>query len=73
MIRVNPLLSKDELGLVSEFGLTYIEPDPVAHVVFPDGETFTMWLDVERTIEEIIDSPPPTPSPTGGCSMSSTR
>ena len=53
LIRVNPLLSKDELGLVSEFGLTYLEPDPVAHVVFPDGESFTMWLDLERTIEEI--------------------
>jgi phytoene dehydrogenase-like protein len=53
LIQVNPLLSKDELGLVSEFGLTYVEPDPVAHVVFPDGESFTMWLDVERTMEEI--------------------
>jgi phytoene dehydrogenase-like protein len=53
LIRVNPLLSKDELGLVSEFGLTYIEPDPVAHVVFPDGQSLTMWLDPERTVEEI--------------------
>ncbi len=53
LIQVNPLLSKDELGLVSEFGLTYVEPDPVAHVVFPDGESFTMWLDVERTMDEI--------------------
>jgi phytoene dehydrogenase-like protein len=25
----------------------------VAHVVFPDGESLTMWLDVERTCEEI--------------------
>lgn len=53
LIQVNPVLSKDELGLVGEFGLTYVDPDPVAHVVFPDGETFTMWLDLERTVEEI--------------------
>jgi phytoene dehydrogenase-like protein len=53
LIQVNPLLAKDELGLISEFGLQYVDPDPVAHVVFPDGETFTMWLDLERTLEEI--------------------
>lgn len=53
LIQVNPVLSKDELGLVSEFGLTYVDPDPVAHVLFPDGETFTMWLDLERTRDEI--------------------
>ena len=25
----------------------------MAHVVFPDGEHFTMWLDLDRTIDEI--------------------
>src|SRR5437588_561797 len=53
LIQTNPLLTGDELGLISERGLTYLEPDPVAHVVFPDGESLTMWLDVERTCEEI--------------------
>ncbi len=53
LIQVNPVLARDELGLISEFGLTYVDPDPVAHVVFPDGETFTMWLDLDRTLEEI--------------------
>jgi phytoene dehydrogenase-like protein len=53
LIQTNPLLSDDELGLISEHGLTYIEPDPVAHVVFPDGDSLTMWLDLERTCEEI--------------------
>ncbi len=53
LIQTNPLLTEDELGLISERGLTYLEPDPVAHVVFPDGECLTMWLDVERTCEEI--------------------
>ena len=53
LIQTNPLLVNDELGLISEHELTYLEPDPVAHVVFPDGESLTMWLDVERTCEEI--------------------
>jgi phytoene dehydrogenase-like protein len=53
LIQVNPVLARDELGLVSEFGLEYVDPDPVAHVVFPDGDHFTMWLDLDRTLEEI--------------------
>src|SRR5205085_6084128 len=43
----------DELGLKSEYGLEYVSPDPIAHVVFPDGESFTHWLDLEQTCEEI--------------------
>ncbi|HJR91722.1 MAG TPA: NAD(P)/FAD-dependent oxidoreductase [Acidimicrobiia bacterium] len=53
LIQVNPLLAGDELGLISDYGLTYIDPDPVAHVIFPDGEHFTMWLDLDRTLGEI--------------------
>lgn len=53
LIRVNPLLTGDELGLIENYGLRYIDPDPVAHVAFPDGEQLTMWLDKERTIAEI--------------------
>ena len=53
LIQTNPLLSDDELGLLADHGLAYIEPDPVAHVVFPDGDSLTMWLDLERTCEEI--------------------
>jgi phytoene dehydrogenase-like protein len=53
LIRVNPLLTRDELGLIGNYGLRYIDPDPVAHVAFPDGEQLTMWLDKERTIGEI--------------------
>jgi phytoene dehydrogenase-like protein len=48
----NPVITSDELGLISEFGLRYIDPDPVAHVQFPDGENFTMWLDVDHTEAE---------------------
>src|SRR5215475_11223045 len=52
MIRVNPALLHDELGLIADYGLRYVEPDPVEQVAFPDGEQFTMWLDRERTAEE---------------------
>lgn len=53
LIRVNPLLLDDELGLHADYGLRYVEPDPFAHVVFPDGAYLTMWLDRERSCEEI--------------------
>ena len=53
MIRVNPALLRDELGLIADYGLRYVEPDPVEQVAFPDGEQFTMWLDRDATIEEV--------------------
>ncbi len=53
LIRVNPLLTSDELGLIANYGLRYLDPDPVAHVAFPDGEQLTMWLDRDRTVSEI--------------------
>jgi phytoene dehydrogenase-like protein len=53
LIQPNPVLRDDELGLKREFGLEYVQPDPVAHVVFPDGEHFTHWLDLDRTLDEI--------------------
>jgi phytoene dehydrogenase-like protein len=53
MIRVNPALARDELGLAGRYGLRYAEPDPVEQVAFPDGRQFTMWLDPERTVAEV--------------------
>lgn len=53
LILVNPLIKDDELGLVSDFGLSYLQPDPVAQLALPDGEPFTMWLDIDRTHAEI--------------------
>ncbi|MFA9444265.1 phytoene desaturase family protein [Egicoccus sp. AB-alg6-2] len=52
LIQNNPVIADDELGLLARYGLTYLDPDPVAHVAFPDGEQFTMWLDPERTVAE---------------------
>jgi phytoene dehydrogenase-like protein len=53
LIQTNPLLVDDELGLLGRYGLEYLQPDPFAHVAFPDGEHLTAWLDRERTVEEI--------------------
>jgi phytoene dehydrogenase-like protein len=53
LIQPNPLLRDDELGLRERYGLEYVSPDPVAHVVFPDGDSFTHWLDLDRTAGEI--------------------
>ena len=53
MIRVNPALLHDELGLAADYGLRYAEPDPVEQVAFPDGRQLTMWLDRDRTAAEI--------------------
>ncbi|MGH3482459.1 MAG: phytoene desaturase family protein, partial [Nocardioidaceae bacterium] len=52
IIQGNPLIADDELGLVADHGLRYVDPDPVAHVGFPDGEQLTHWLDVDRTLDE---------------------
>jgi phytoene dehydrogenase-like protein len=49
----NPMMVDDELDLVGAHGLEYVDPDPVEHVVFPDGEQLTMWLDVDRTEREL--------------------
>ncbi len=63
------MLSADELGLIADHGLTYIEPDPVAHVVFPDGDSLTMWLDLDRTCERSPITPGPMPRPTAVCCL----
>ncbi len=53
LIQTNPLLVDDELGLLGRYGLEYLQPDPFAHVAFPDGEHLTMWLDLDRSCEEL--------------------
>ena len=68
IIRVNPLLMNDELGLHADYGLEYFEPDPVGHVAFPDGEQLTMWLDLDRTCDgDRALLARRTPRPTGAC------
>ncbi len=50
-IQDNPLIKNDELKL-GDYGLEYIDPDPMFHVPFPDGSYITQWRDVDRTCAE---------------------
>src|SRR5260370_24183375 len=50
-IQSNPLLRNDELKL-REYGLEYVDPDPVMHIPFPDGSYLTQWRDLDRTCAE---------------------
>ena len=49
VIQSNPLLSKDELGLKSHYGLQYIVSDPAVVIPVFDGEALIIHPDVERT------------------------
>jgi len=47
----NPMMKNDELQL-RNYGLEYVDPDPIFHVPFADGSYITQWRDVDRTCEE---------------------
>ena len=51
LIQASPTLRYDELNL-GEYGLEYIQPDPVVHLPFPDGTSLTMWREIDRTVAE---------------------
>jgi len=51
-LQSNPLLRNNELGL-RDYGLEYIDPDPVMHIPFVDGASITVWRDLDRTCETI--------------------
>lgn len=50
-IQSNPVLRDNELDLY-DYGLEYIDPDPIMHISFPDKASITMWKDTERTYAE---------------------
>ena len=52
LFHASPIYRDDELRL-SEHGLEYLHPDPVAHVPLPDGTWVTQWRDTERTCAEL--------------------
>ncbi len=52
IIQGNPVIKDDSLGLISDHGLSYVDPDPVARVAFPDGEQIGMHLDPQATYDE---------------------
>jgi phytoene dehydrogenase-like protein len=47
----NPMMKNDELKL-RDFGLEYVDPDPVFHIPFADGTYLTQWRNVDRTCAE---------------------
>jgi phytoene dehydrogenase-like protein len=49
LIQANPALAELRLA---DYGLEYIEPDPVVHIPFPDGSWLTQWRDLDRTCDE---------------------
>lgn len=48
--RTNPAFR--ELSL-ADYGLEYIDPDPCTHIPFQDGQSITIYRDVDRTAETI--------------------
>ena len=50
-IQSNPLLRNNELNL-RDYGLEYIDPDPVLYTQFADGSSLVLWQDLERTCAE---------------------
>lgn len=47
----NPMIKNDELKL-RDYGLEYIDPDPIFHIPFPDGSYLTQWRDLDSTCDE---------------------
>lgn len=52
-IQTNRLITDDELGLISKYGLKYIRPEYVMGIPFPDGRALTIYRDVNKTCESI--------------------
>ncbi len=54
LVKANPLIRCDELGLLSRFGLKYVETDDPYHgSLFDDGTGIRTYTDLERTCGEI--------------------
>ncbi len=51
-IQENPLIRNNELKL-ADYGLEYIDPDPIYHFPFTDGSYITQWRDLDRTCSEL--------------------
>lgn len=59
LVKANPLIRCDELGLLSRFGLEYISTDEPYHgSLFTDGVGLRTYTDLERTCAEIAQLNP---------------
>ena len=54
IIQGNPLIQRDELGLKSKYGLTYVNPDKMTAAIFDDGTILEFYSDLERTLPNEI-------------------
>ncbi|HEX3971032.1 MAG TPA: NAD(P)/FAD-dependent oxidoreductase [Stellaceae bacterium] len=53
VIQANPLLLKDELGLLSKYGLKYIHPEGIFSTIFDDHSAIVSYADLDRTCASI--------------------
>jgi phytoene dehydrogenase-like protein len=53
LIQANPLITRDELGLKSKYGLRYINPDKMTAAIFEDGSILKFYSDLDRTCQSI--------------------
>lgn len=53
LIRTNPLIKDDELGLISKYGLQYIVPAIPLVALYEDGSSIFVYKDLEKTVESI--------------------
>ena len=58
IVRGNPMIANDELGLISRYGLEYIVPDAQIATPFPDGKSIIIYKDFDRTCENIAHVSP---------------
>lgn len=52
-LQAHPIVTHDELGLMSKHGLEFCYPDVSFMTVFDDGETICCYRDLDRTCAEI--------------------
>jgi phytoene dehydrogenase-like protein len=53
LIQSNPLMTDDELGLISQWGLDYVHTDPAVVLPQADGDSLVIHRDLEATVDEI--------------------
>lgn len=52
VIQANPLIKRDELGLLATYGLRYIVTDPAAVIPLEGGESIVLHSDLDATVAE---------------------
>ena len=53
VIQANPLIRRDELGLLSRFGLKYVYPEAIFSTVFDDHDSIITYASLDRTCDSI--------------------